>query len=348
MPVTERVYSITADGHPVKEFTFTNRHGYEARILEYGCALTHFLVPTSRGKVDVVLGYDSLADYERGSASHGAVVGRYANRIEASRFTIDGKDYYLPPNEGPHHLHGPLSHTLFHGESWGEVVVLRAVSPAGEDGFPGNLEVTVTYTLTAADALIMDFRASTDAPTHVNLTNHTYWNLAGAGSGDVLGHTMVLGSSAFLECNAATLPTGAILPVVGTPFDFRTAAPLSQGLPPNHPQLKLTGGYDHCFLLEEGAPFAAKVHSPQSGITLELATTQPALQLYTGNHLAEDPVPGKGGVRYPKWGGFALETQHYPCSPSHPSFPSTLLRPGETYHEVAAYHLISDRPISEP
>ena len=348
MPVSQRTYGITASGETVTEFTLTNRHGYEARILDYGCTLTHFFVPTARGKLDIVLGYDDLASYEAGTASHGALIGRYANRLEGSRFSIDGHEYLLPANEGCNHLHGTLSKTMFEGEGKGEAVAsFRAVSPAGDDGFPGNLDLLITCTLTAADALIFDFRAKTDAPTHVNLTTHTYWNLAGAGSGTILGHVMTMGSSSFLECNSESCPTGIITSVVGTPLDFRTTAPISQGLPPRHPYLKRTGGYDHCFLLEDGAPFAAKVYCPSTDLTLELATTQPAMQFYTGNHLDEDPVPGKGGVFYPKWGGFALEPQHYPCSPTHPSFPSTLLRPGALYHEVAAFHVSSGRGESQ-
>ena len=344
MPVSQRTYGVTKDGQTITEYILTNNHGYEARLLNYGCTLTHFFVPTPRGKVDVVLGYDDLAGYEAGTATHGALVGRYANRLAGSRFTIDGKEYRLPPNEGRNHLHGTLSKTVFQGEGKGEAVAaFRAVSPDGDDGFPGNLNLLITCTLTAADALIFDFRARTDAPTHINLTTHTYWNLAGAGKGTVQGHVMTLGASSFLECDAESCPTGVILPVVGTPLDFRTTAPFSQGLPPRHPQLKRTGGYDHCFLLEDGAPFAAKVYCPATDITLELATTQPAMQFYTGNHLEEDPVPGKGGIRYPKWGGFALEPQHYPCSPTQPSFPSTLLRPGDIYHEVAAFRVFSGR-----
>ena len=344
MPVSERIYGTTADGKAVKEYGFTNKNGYEVRVLDYGCTLTHFFVPTPRGKVDVVLGYDKLSDYERGTASHGALIGRYANRIEGSQFSIYGHTYHLPPNEGSNHLHGTLSRTLFSGEIRGDAVVaFQAVSPDGEDGFPGNLALTITYTLTSANAFIMDFRAVTDAPTYLNLTNHTYWNLGGAGNGTVLGHFLQLGSSSFLECNRQTCPTGEVISVAGTPFDFRVSTPISQGFPPACPQLKLTGGYDHCYLLEEGASYAALAYCPESDITLELSTTQPGLQFYTGNHLAEDPAPGKGGQHYPNYGGFALETQHYPCSPSHPIFPTTLLLPGECFHEVAAFHLYAGR-----
>ncbi len=348
MPVSQRIYGVTADGQTVTEFTLTNRHGYEVRVLDYGCTVTHFFVPSSRGKIDIVLGYDDLASYEKGTATHGALVGRYANRLAGSRFSIHGKEYLLPPNEGRNHLHGTLSKTVFQGEAKGDAVVaFRLLSPAGDDGFPGNLDLLITYTLTAADALIMDYRAKTDADTYVNLTNHTYWNLAGADNGSILGHTMKFGSSSFLECDEESCPTGNILSVSGTPLDFRTTTPLSQGFPPVHPQLARTDGYDHCFLLENGAPYAARIYCPATDITLELSTTQPAMQFYTGNHLAEDPMPGKGGVPYQKWGGFALETQHYPCSPSHPAFPSTLLCPGELYHEVTAFHIVTGRTRKE-
>lgn len=341
MPIRSEFYGRTQDGQEVTRYILENAGGMRVTVLEYGCAVESVWVRDRSGTPrDVVLGYSTLADYERGNAFLGAFVGRCANRIEGARFVLDGKTYMLPANDGKNHLHGTFSRRVYRGGIEGGSLVLRGTSPAGDDGFPGTVDVCVAYTLTDDGALVMDYTAVTDAPTLVNLTNHSYFNLEGQSGGNVLEQTLWLNASAFTEGNAETCPTGRILPVAGTPMDFTAAKPIGRDIRADYGQLKLCRGYDHNFVLDKaagGPELAARAHSEKTGITMEVYTTQPGLQLYTGNFLADDVRPGETGGAYGQYQGFCLETQHYPCAPSHPQFPSVELRPGQTYHEITIY-----------
>lgn len=348
MPITSKYYGRTADGREVYAYTLENAAGMRAEVIEYGCTLTQLWVRDKAGALrDVVLGYRTLEEYEAGDASIGAFVGRVANRIENARFAVGGQTYHLVPNDGPNHLHGALGRVVFkgrivregEGEDAGEALALFYHSPEGEDGFPGNLDVTVTYTLTEAGALVMDYRAETDAPTIVNFTNHSYFNLDGYDSRSVLEQTLRIDAAAFCEGNEQTCPTGRILPVEGTVFDFRTAKPIGADFARGDVQLAMAHGYDHNFVLDKRPgmlELACEAHSNVSGITLCAYTTQPGMQLYTGNYL-DGAGTGKDGRPFQNHQAFCLETQHFPCTPSHPEFPSIELLPGEEYHETTAY-----------
>ena len=346
MSITSKYYGRTCDGREVYGYTLENRAGMRAHIIEYGCIVTDLWVPGRDGApVDVVLGMDSLEDYEAGTASVGALVGRYANRIRGAAFTLDGRVYRLEANNGPNHLHGTFGRTVFRGtvktdEDGTEHLVLTARSPDGDDGFPGNMDVTVTYTLTDAGALVMDYTAVTDAPTLINLTNHSYFNLGGDAA-DAMAQTLMIDARHVLEGDAETCPTGRVLDVAGTPFDFRTPKPIGRDLDLSDDQLGLARGYDHCFVLDKAAPgllaLAGRARCEETGITMEVFTTQPGMQLYTANFLGGQPVKGRGGRPLRDYQAFCLETQHYPCTPSFPDWPGVELRPGEEYHETTAY-----------
>ncbi len=339
--ITSAPFGTLKDGTSVTAYTLRNAAGMTVTVLDYACIIQSVLVPDRQGVLrDVVLGYDDVAGYEAGSCFFGAFVGRFANRIAGSAFPLDGVVYHLPPNEGENHLHGTYTAQVFPCEGEGNSLVFCKVSPDGEEGYPGNLSLTITYTLTEDNSLVLDYRAETDRPTVVNLTNHSYFNLSGQGSGDVLQTRLVLEASAFTEADRQTLTTGRILPVEGTPLDFRAGKTIGQDMQGEHPMLRACRGFDLNYVLD--APGEGKVSAlataPDTGITLAMCTTQPGVQLYTGNFVAEDTAPcGKGGLRYPQYAGFCLETQHYPCAPNHPHFPSTTLRPGEEYHQVTVY-----------
>lgn len=338
--ITQKPFGITASGKKVTRYILDNNRGMIVGILDYGCTVQSLLVPDKYNQpVDVVLGYDTLSGYQTGSCWFGAFVGRYANRLKNARFTLNGHTYTLPENDGPNHLHGTFSHEIFSAAIEGDTLVLRRTSPAGEEGFPGTLTCEVRYSLSEDNALIMDYRAKTDADTILNLTNHSYFNLNG--EGNVLSHTLTLLADTFAEGNAETLPTGRLLPVENTPMDFRKGKPIGQDLFTCFEQLNLCRGYDHSYALSKAQNLPhcfAKATGDISGITMEAFTTQPAVQLYTGNYVDGDTAPcGKDDTRYPRYGGFCLETQHYPCSPDFPQFPSTLLHPGELYHHTTIY-----------
>ena len=341
MSITSAYYGRTQDGREVYQYTLENTQGMRVQVIEYGCTVTNLLVKDKTGAVrDVVLGYNTLEDYENGTASHGAFVGRYANRIENAMFTVGEKTYTLAANNGKNHLHGVLAKSVFKGKIEADKLVLQYHSPDGEEGFPGNLDVTVTYSLTESGAFVLDYTATTDAATILNFTNHSYFNLEGQESASALCHTLQIDAKEFTEGNAETCPTGRILPVAGTPFDFRTAKPIGRDMDANDEQLEMANGYDHNFILDKEAGELAKVavaHSDVSGITMETYTTQPGMQLYTGNFLGTETVPGKNGVPFVKHQGFCLETQHYPCTPSHAEFPSVTLLPEDEYHETTIY-----------
>lgn len=347
-PTVERAsFGTMADGTPVEIHTLMNAHGMEVRLIDYGAAITSIRVPDRHGRFDdVVLGFDSLALYETKSPYFGATVGRYANRIARGRFRIDGTTYELPVNDGPNALHGGLrgfDKRVWHPEPFRTDstcgVVFTRVSPDGEEGYPGTLQVKVTYTLTADNALRMDYEATTDKPTIINLTNHAYFNLAGAGNGDVLGHVLMIPASRFTPIDSTLIPTGEIRSVDGTPLDFRRPTAIGARIESADTQLRLAGGYDHNWVLEhprDSLALAARVYEPTSGRVLEVYTTEPGVQFYTGNFL-DGTITGKQGRRYGRRSALTLETQHYPDSPNHPNFPSTLLRPGETYRSRTVY-----------
>lgn len=336
--ITSRPFGTTAAGEAVTLYTLKNSKGMSVDVLDYGCTVQSILVKTpGGGTLDVALGYDDISGYENGTCFFGAFVGRYANRIKGSAFELGGKHYEIPANEGKNHLHGVLTRTMFAAAEDKGSLVLKVLSPDGEEGFPGNLDITVKYSLTEENELVMDYTAVTDADTVVNFTNHSYFNLNGGDGGDILGHTLRLNADKFTECDAETIPTGRILPVGGTPMDFTVGKTVGQDIRADIEQLRLCKGYDHNFILrgEDGAmKSVAVLRGDKSGVTMECSTTQPAVQLYTGNFVDDT---GKGGVYYGQYSALCLETQHYPCSPNFPEFPSTVLHPGEVYRQTTVY-----------
>ena len=343
--ITSLPFGVTAAGEPVARYTMRNDAGMEVSVLSYGCTVQSILVPTAAGeRIDVALGYDDLAGYEAGTCFFGAFIGRYANRIKGARFWLNGREYTLEKNDGENHLHGVYCRQVFDGAAEGDTLVFRRVSPDGEEGYPGTLTLEVRYRLTDENALEMEYVARTDADTVVNFTNHTYFNLNGGG--DVLGHRLMLCADRFTEGDEHTLPTGRVLRVVGTPMDFRAGKTIGEDMDFDCEQIRQCRGFDHNFVLNGEAGELRKMAAAtgeKSGIRMEASTTQPAMQLYTGNFVDLDRAPcGKGGVRYPRYGGFCLESQHYPCSPNFPDFPSTVLRPGEEYREKTVYRFFRD------
>lgn len=313
-----------------------------AIILNYGGIIRELRVPDRRGKpADVVLGFDALEPYVQRHPYFGAIVGRYAGRIANGRCSIDGSEINLATNNGGNHLHGGVAgfdRTLW-AASFSEDparLSLSHTSPDGDEGYPGELSVQVTYTL-SDDALLVEYVATTDAPTILNLTQHTYFNLAGQDGGDVLDHELQVRAESILEIDEGSIPTGSMLPLVGTPFDFREPKRIGRDIGEAHTQLELAKGYDHTFVLDRDSGEPAIVYTdPASGRRLEIHTTQPGVQVYTANYL-DGSIEGKGGQVYDKHAGIALETQHFPDSPNHPDFPSTVLRPGETFRSRTVY-----------
>lgn len=336
----------TAEGDPVGVHVLANDNGVEARVLDYGGILLSMRVPDRDGRfADVTLGYEGIEGYLDDPAYLGALIGRFGNRIAGGRFTLDGRTHRLPLNDGPNHLHGGPGG--FHRALWsaapldvpgGAGIVLSHASPAGDQGYPGRLEARVTLALTPDDALVLMYHATADAATPVNLTQHSYWNLAGHGAGDILDHLLTLDADHFLPVDATMIPTGEVRTVDGTPFDFRRPTPIGARIDAGDPQLEPGRGYDHTWVLDAppGEPArAARLVDPASGRSLDVLTTQPGIQVYTGNWL--DGLEGKGGARYGRRAGIALETQHFPDSPNRPAFPCTILRPGEEYRSTTTY-----------
>jgi aldose 1-epimerase len=340
------------DGRAVELFTLTNARGVEVRAMTYGGIITAVRAPDRDGRLDdVVFGHDSLGGYLADNSPYfGALIGRVGNRIAGGRFTLDGATYQLARNNGPNTLHGGLrgfDKVVWAAEPFeradGVGVVLRYTSPAGEEGFPGTLATRVTYTLTPRDELVVDYEATTDRATPVNLTQHTYWNLGGAGPGnprDILAHVLTLDASAYTPVDSTLIPTGELAPVAGTPFDFRAPTAIGARIAQQHVQLRYGRGYDHNWVLDRagrsGLVRAARLADPVSGRTLEVLTTEPGIQFYSGNFL-DGTIRGKGGRAYQYRSGLALETQHFPDSPNRPSFPSTVLRPGQTYQSRTVF-----------
>jgi aldose 1-epimerase len=327
-------------------YTLTNSHGVEVRAMNYGGIIVSIRVPDRKGQLaDIALGHETLEGYIPNPPYLGAVVGRYANRIAKGSFTLDGKTYTLPQNDGTNTLHGGLTRA-FDKVAWdaealkGKTgVAFSYLSKDGEEGFPGNLKIKVTYTLTEADELIIDYEATTDKATPLNVSQHSYFNLAGEGNGDVLNHEVMINADRFTPVDKNLIPTGKLRPVKGTPLDFTTPTRIGARIDDNYDQLVLGHGYDHNFVINRkggGLVLAARVYEPASGRTLEVSTTEPGIQFYTGNFL-DGSVTGKQGHVYKRRYGFCLETQHYPDSPNHPDFPTTILRPGKTFRSKTVF-----------
>jgi aldose 1-epimerase len=341
--VQAKPFGQTSEGQTVTIFELTNANGLRARVMEYGAILVSLEVPNREGKlVDIALGFDELAPYLRGHPLFGSTVGRYANRIAGARFTLDGVEYKLTANSGKNHIHGGgnkrFDKVVWHGQrlegdDWVGVRFTH-LSLDGEEGFPGNLEGSVTYVLNNDNELQIRYGASTDKPTIVNLTNHSYFNLAGAGNGDVLGHEMTIHADFYTPAGEGLIPTGEIHTVKGTPLDFTQPQTIGARIQ----ELTQTRGYDHCYVLA-GSPGsanpAARVYEPTGGIVMEVRTTEPGVQLYTANGMKG--IQGKGGKVYGNHYGFCLETQHFPDSPNKLHFPSTVLRPGQKFQSTTIF-----------
>ena len=345
--IKKESFGKTKDGQAVDLYTFSNASGMEVRAMTYGGIILSIKVPDRNGKFDdVTLGFDSLEPYLANSTFFGALVGRYGNRIGKARFKLDGKEYKLAVNNGPNALHGGLKgfdKVIWQAESFdkpeGVGVVFRYTSPDGEEGYPGTLQVLVTYTLTDKNELTLDYHATTDKATPVNLTNHAFFNLAGPGVRDILDHQMMINADNTTPVDSTLIPTGEIKSVEGTPFDFRKPTAIGARIDANDQQIKYGPGYDHNFVLNrkgEGLSLAARVAEPTTGRVMEVSTTEPAVQFYTGNFL-DGTLTGKGGHVYKRRYAFCLETQHFPDSPNKPSFPSTIVKPGETYTSKTVY-----------
>lgn len=346
--VTTAPYGVARNGQKVEQVTLTNDRGMIVKIINYGADVTDIVVPDARGrKANVALGFGNLADYEakNGDYAFGAVMGRYAGRIARARFMLDGKEVRLVANDGPNALHGGPN-GLFtkvwsmapfqHGRVVG--AVLHYVSPDGEQGFPGRLDIRVTYSLKPDNALRIDYAARTSKPTALNLTNHSYFNLAGAGSGTVLHHRLQILSDKLMESDQGGIPDGRFLPVASTPFDFRQPKPIESMIDRPHPQMEGRRGFNHSWVLpfDGRLHLAARLEDPASGRQLEVLTTEPSLTVYTGNYFSGRDK-GAQGVAYQPHDGIALEAQHLSDSPNRSEFPSTLLKPGEIFRSTTIY-----------
>lgn len=353
--VTMTPFGAMPDGRPVSLYSLVNANGARADITNYGAIVVRLFMPDRAGRLDdVVLGYNTLEEYVKKPRYFGAVVGRYGNRIADGKFTLDGRTYALATNNSPGgipcHLHGGVvgfdkvlwsAEPLFEGETPG--LKLRYLSRDGEEGYPGNLDVTIHYWLGGDNSLKIAYRATTDKPTPVNLTQHSYFNLMGEGKGDILGHVLTIAGSHTTPVSAGLIPNGTIAPVAGSPFDFRTPHAIGARIDAADEQIKFGGGYDHNWVLDNQTgrlALAATVFEPVSGRVMEVWTEEPGLQFYSGNFLDGSYV-GKSGIPYARRTGFCLETQHYPDSPNKPSFPNTILRPGQEYRTTTVYRFSS-------
>lgn len=344
--IARELFGFTADGTAVDLFTLDNGAGVTMRVMAYGATIVSLRVPDRDGALDdVVLGYDTLDEYLHDSCYLGSAIGRFGNRIARGRFVLDGVEYALATNDGENHLHG--GRRGFDKHVWrattgtspqGSFVAFALVSADGDEGYPGRLDAEVRYTLGVRAEVIVDYRATTDRVTVVNLTQHSYFNLAGSRARDVLGHELTLWAGRFLPVSATLIPTGAMASVEHTPFDFRSPTPLGDRIDESHEQLRIGRGYDHTLVIDRvdaALARAAHVFEPTTGRTLDVWTTEPGMQLYSGNFL--NGSAGRGGRRYDRRAGFCLETQHYPDSPNQPTFPSTTLRPGEEYRSRTVF-----------
>jgi aldose 1-epimerase len=347
MEVKEDTYGSMPDGQKVKIFTLTNKNGVVAKVIEYGAILDSVVAPDKSGKAaELTHGYDSLEGWLTNTSYFGATVGRFGNRIKDGKFSLDGKDYKLATNNEPGgipcHLHGGLKgfdKVLWSGKvTDGKAVELTYTSKDGEEGYPGNLKVKVTYSLNDDNELKWEARATTDAPTILNIVQHTYWNLSGDHTTSINDHILMLNADGYLPTDAGLIPTGKVDPVKDTPMDFTKPTPIGERVDADFEALKLGGGYDHAWVLKkgEGMKLAAKVKDPKSGRVMEISTNQPAIQFYGGNFL-DGTVTGKAGVKYAHRTAFALETENYPDAPNKPSFPTAVLRPGENYEHKMVF-----------
>ena len=349
--ISKAPFGNLPDGRPATLYTLTNPNGIVVKITDFGGIITSIHTPDRNGEfADIVLGFDSVEPYVDDSPYFGALIGRYGNRVREGRFTLDGKAWQLPVNNGKNHLHGGPDgyHKVLwealpfqEGDSVGLTLMHR--SPDGEQGYPGTLDVVVIYELNSRDQLVIHFDAVTDKPTPVNLTQHSYFNLAGGG--DILGHELMIAADGFTPIDSTLIPTGVVAPVAGTAFDFRTPRPIGSRITQADEQLRNGGGYDHNFVLNKPAigqmTLAARAHEPVSGRVLELLTEEPGVQFYSGNFL-DGSLTGKG-CNYGFRSGFCLEPQHFPDSPNQAAFPNTILRPGEEYATVSTYRFLVEK-----
>ncbi|TCL57867.1 aldose 1-epimerase [Hydrogenispora ethanolica] len=344
--IRPEAFRKTFPGESCDLFTLSNGAGLVVQITNYGCKIVSLLVPDRHHRwSDIVLGYDDIETYRDGNPYFGALIGRYANRIAGAAFSLHGTRYSLARNDGLHHLHGGIRG--FHDRIWRarqsgpDCLELTYFSPDGEEGYPGNLEVQVRYRLTPANELILEYRATTDRPTVINLTNHSFFNLAGAGVSTILDTLLTINADRFTPVDEHFIPTGQLWEVSGTPLDFRTPAAIGARIDEDYSQLRWARGYDHNYQLNKNGSelsFAARAFEPVSGRIMEVYTTEPGLQLYSGNRLTgRTPFVGKGGKPYPRYGAFCLETQRFPDAINQPGFPSPVLNPGERYTSVTIY-----------
>ncbi|GAN81890.1 aldose epimerase family protein [Acidocella aminolytica] len=351
--VTHAKFGTLSNGKTVDEYTMTNAHGMVVKFITLGGCITAIEVPDRNGKLgNVVLGYKTLAGYDVDNTFFGGIIGRYANRIAKGTFTLDGKTYHLPINNGVNSLHGGTSG--FNLQMWkvetktvpdGVAAVLTYTSPDGQDGYPGTMKVQVTYTLEDSNALKINYQATTDKPTVINMTSHDYFNLNGNGSGSALGQLVEINADSYTPTDATQIPTGKIDPVAGTPMDFRTLRPIDSRIHDDFKQLIMARGYDHNWVLNKSKPgemsFAAEAYAPKTGRIMKVYTTEPGVQFYTGNYL-NGTVVGSDGKIYRQGAGYTFETQHYPDSPNHPNFPSTVLNPGQTFNSTTIFKFSTD------
>jgi len=350
--VKKESFGTLPDGTPVDLFTMTNAQGMEIRATNYGGIVVSLRVPDKKGNLDdIALGFDDLRGYLANTPYFGAIIGRYGNRIANGKFTLDGKEYSLARNNGPNSIHGGLkgfNKVLWQAEPFqspaGVGIILTYTSKDGEEGYPGNLKTKVTYTLTDKNEWIIDYEAVADNATPLNLTEHTYFNLAGEGKGNILGHILQLKANHFTPVDQNLIPVGELRAVKNTPLDFTEPTAIGARIDADYEQLHLGRGYDHNFAIDQKGSdpvLAARVKEPTSGRVLEVYTTEPGLQFYTGNFL-DGTITGKQGHVYKRRYGFCLETQHFPDSPNHPDFPTTILRPGRTYHSRTIYKMSAE------
>ncbi len=352
LSIEKTSFGTLPDGQQVDVFTLRNKNDMEVRITNYGGIITHLFVPDQAGKLaDVVLGFDSLAPYLKEHPYFGAIIGRYGNRIAKGKFTLEGKSYSLATNNGDNHLHGGLKgfdKYLWFAETKEKekeiTLSLYRASPDGEEGYPGNLHIQVEYTLNNDNELRIYYAATAEAPTHVNLTNHSYFNLTGNPSNPILAHEIQINAESYLPVDNSLIPTGDFRNLMGSAFDFNQAKEIGQDIKSDDEQLHLAGGYDHCFVLDRdrerlSPQLAATAHDPNSGRVMEVWTTEPGMQLYTGNFL-DGTLTGKEGKVYGRHAGFCLETQHFPDSPNQPNFPSTVIKPGRTFRSTTIYKFL--------
>lgn len=350
--VSSAPFGQTADGTGIDLITLRNLKDVEIRVMTYGGAILSIKTPDRTGAVDdIALGYNTAAEYFKNPTYFGVLIGRYANRIAKAKFSLDGKTYTLPANNGVNSLHGGVGwdQKVWKSEPFqnatGVGVVLTVTSADGDQGYPGEVKAKVTYTLTDDSRLIVDYDATTNAPTVINMTQHTYFNLAGSKANDILGHELMINADRYTPVDATLIPTGQLAPVEGTPFDFRKSTVIGARIDGNDEQLKRGKGYDHNWVLNRsgsGLSLAAVAKDPITGRTVEITTTEPGIQFYSGNFLDGTNV-GKTGKGYPLRSGFCLETQHYPDSPNQPSFPTTVLRPDGRYTSQTIFKFGTDK-----